>query len=97
MLVGYRKQPNPLNPHGPGLDLTPEQAAFNKLLSFYRARIEQVNAYVKAHDLFEGRRFRGDLDFLDDLVCITVHSTAALIRLEKDTRQLAGFGWWKHA
>ena len=96
MLVGHRKLTNPNNPNGPGLDLTPEQAAYNKVISYYRARIEQVNAYVKAHDTFEGRKFRGDFDFLDDIVCVTVHATAALIRYDKETRQLPGFGWWDH-
>ena len=53
--MGHRKLPDPNNPDGPGLDLTPEQAAFNKVLSHYRAHIEQIDAYVKAHDVFEGR------------------------------------------
>ena len=42
------------------------------------------------HDMFEGRPFRGSLEFLKWYVDIAVHCTALLIRTET-TRQLPGW------
>ena len=45
---------------------------------------------VVNHDMFEGRPFRGNLDFLTWYVTITVHATALMIRLER-SRRLPGW------
>ena len=59
----------------------------------------QVNAMVKHHQAFEGRRFRGSLEMLQWMVDITVHSTSAMINGnggEGTFGQLRGFGNWPH-
>ena len=49
-----------------------------------------MTAIVVNHDMFEGRPFRGDLEFLAWYVTITVHATALMIRLEP-SRQTPGW------
>ena len=67
----------------------------NRFFSFYRSRIEQVNATVRNHDIIEGRPFRGNLAHLDAYVKIIVHCTNVGIRQGKS--RLDGYGWWPHA
>eukprot|EP00622_Pseudochattonella_farcimen_P005211 FR740776.1.p1 GENE.FR740776.1~~FR740776.1.p1 ORF type:complete len:110 (+),score=3.60 FR740776.1:382-711(+) len=71
-------------------NLTQHELFVNKKFAFVRARIEHVNAMVVCHDMFEGRPYRGSLDFLQWYVNITIHCTALLIRLEP-SRQLEGW------
>ena len=90
MLVPFRKQRIP----GPGraryFPLTQFELWANKKLAYVRGRVEHVNAMVVNHDMFEGRPYRGMLDYLYVYVAITVHLTALVIRLEP-TRQLPGW------
>lgn len=76
--------------------LTQNQLADNWLIEFYRGRIEHINAQFVAHDLFNGRRFRGTYQDLVAYINITMHATTAQIRDFEPTRQREGFGPFPH-
>lgn len=59
-------------------------------ITFLVVATAQVNAYVKGHDMFEGRPYWGSLTYLKWYVDITVHCTALMMRLEPQ-RQLSGW------
>lgn len=54
----------------------------------------QLNAYVEHHAMFEGRKYRGDLEYLRHFITITVHFTALYIRHGYGRR--SGHGPWPH-
>ena len=54
----------------------------------------QLNAYVEHNGMFEGRKYRGDVDLLGHFITITVHFTALYIRQGYGRR--AGHGPWPH-
>ena len=61
--------------------LTGIQILHNRYNSFYRSRIEQVNAIMWQHDVLEGRHLHGDLKHLNVYVKIIVHATNMSIRI----------------
>ena len=77
------------------IPLTAGQILHNRFFSFYRSRIEQVNAVVRNHDILEGRPFRGDLNHLNAYVKIILHTTNVSIR--QGNSRVEGYGWWPHS
>mmetsp|Transcript_68053 Transcript_68053/g.188390 ORF Transcript_68053/g.188390 Transcript_68053/m.188390 type:complete len:357 (-) Transcript_68053:60-1130(-) len=90
MMVPFRKQPIPGTNPLQYFPLSQFQLRVNKLIAGVRGRVEHVNAMVVNHDMFEGRPYRGSLDFLFLYVNITIHFTALMIRMEV-SRQLPGW------
>ena len=73
LLVPHRKPRNG--------SLTRRQIIENDLFAEARSAIEQVNALVVHHAMFEGRNYRGDTSLLGVFLKITVHATALYIRI----------------
>lgn len=74
--------------------LTRRQIIENDLFGAARGVIEQANALIVHHAMFEGRRYRGDLDYLGVFLKITIHMTALYIRMGYG--RLPGVGPWSH-
>ena len=89
-MVPFRKQPIPGTNPIQYYPLSQYQLGVNELIAGVRGRVEHVNAMVVCHNMFEGRPYRGSLDFLFWFVNITIHFTALMIRLET-SRQLPGW------
>lgn len=86
LLVPHRKPRNG--------SLTRRQIIENDLFAEARSAIEQVNALVVHHGMFEGRNYRGDTSLLGVFLKITVHATALYIRMGYS--RLPGVGPWSH-
>lgn len=74
--------------------LTCRQIIENNLFAFDRSRIEHANSYIERHDMFSGRKYRGDLCLLGVFISITINMTALYIRMGFGRRE--GHGPWNH-
>ena len=83
VLAGFRRQ-RILGSHPAQYwPLSYVQKRCNTIVGHYRSRVEQVISVVKNHAALGkgGLQFRGDLVLLDSIITMTMHASAALIRL----------------
>ena len=59
--------------------LTAEEALANTIISFYRARVEHINAVLVCHNMFR-MVYRGSIPVLSNAVTVTAHMSAAHLR-----------------
>ena len=62
-------------------DLTPSQISFNRLLQFYRGRVEHIIGEVKKHNT-TGGRWRGSYELIQAIQKIVVHMTTLQERIK---------------
>lgn len=94
LICPHRKQRIPGSNPPRFAPLTPREIVENNLQSEARSPIEHLNAYIEHHGMFEGRKYRGDLEYLRHFITITVHFTALYIRHGYGRR--SGHGPWPH-
>mmetsp|Transcript_80364 Transcript_80364/g.157109 ORF Transcript_80364/g.157109 Transcript_80364/m.157109 type:complete len:219 (-) Transcript_80364:27-683(-) len=83
-LAGYRRQRIPNTRPPRYYRLTTRQRECNGLIGFYRSRVEQVIGNCKNHNAMSkgGLAFRGSIIFLEAIVSVTMHATAAMLERE---------------
>ena len=80
-LAGYRRQRIPGTRPPRYYRQTAQERGCNAIIGHYRSRVEQVIGTCKNHSAMSkgGLIFRGSLIFLDAIVAVTMHATAALM------------------
>lgn len=70
---------NMLTPWRKDRVLSEDEMLANTIISFYRARVEHVNAVLVNHNMFRGV-YRGGIHVLEAAVAVTAHMSAAHLR-----------------
>jgi len=83
-LSGFRRQRVPGSNPPRYYRLTGHQSEYNAVIGHYRSRVEQVIGNCKNHNAMSkgGLAFRGDLLFLEAIIAVTMHATAAMLEQE---------------
>lgn len=72
--------------------LSEQEYYVNAIIAHYRARVEHVNARIKAHGIFQ-TPFRGSLFLLQKLLTVSIQTTSVYTHL---SLCYPPFGPWKH-
>ena len=96
--VAVKFRPRPI-PGAAPLQYAPipdDEMGDNGVFDFIRGRIEHLNAQFVAHEIFNGRKYRGSYQDLVAYVKITIHALTLQIREFETSRQREGFGPYPH-